>query len=126
MSTKSHDVKLDAARRLQRGERPSDVARACKVSTSTLARWRKSRPHLFEVHEPGSVEHRRAVLLEALETGNLSERLRAVELLERLGQSDGRAPGATTIYVAALDHCPHCGAKLEPVTEEPEEEPDSS
>ncbi len=115
-------MKLDdvqrAAELQRRGYGTSEIAKEIGYSRSTVIRAKASRPDLFEEHDPGSIEHRRAILLQALESGNLAERLRAVELLERLGANE-KPQGSQTIYVVdgydgdSLDvPCRKCGASI--------------
>jgi hypothetical protein len=107
----------------RRGYRSSEIASELGVSKSSVLRARKERPDLFEEpepveHEPGSEEYRRWLLLQTLETGTFAEKLKAEELLRRMSQRPGRY-GSTTIYVADIENCPHCGEPLKPQHVEP-------
>ena len=96
----------------RRGLSRQEVADELDVSARTIQRWAAERPDLFKQHDPGSLEHRRAILLEALETGNLAERLRAVDLLERLGAQEKPRRSGRILVNLGPETCPHCGGSL--------------
>jgi hypothetical protein len=112
----SHDTIRKAADLLSRGHRRVDVARQLGVSSATIDRWRREKPALFETHEPGSPDHVRQVLIDALTRGSLSERVKAADMLQRMGLQGESSPGASvTVIVSELETCPACGERL-PVT----------
>ena len=89
--TRRHSSDIARAGELTRqGVPQKEIAADIGCSTKQIQHWTRDPryAHLLERHEPGSLEHRRSILLAALDSGNLSERLRAVELLERLGVNE--------------------------------------
>jgi hypothetical protein len=95
----------------------SEIAAELQVSRSTVQRAKASRPALFDTHEPGSLEHRRQILLGALDHGSLAEQLRAVELLEKLNAGTGQhgnGSGKVTVHLHGPTYCPACGEHLDP------------
>jgi hypothetical protein len=91
----------------------SEIARELGRSPRTVSRYKRQRPDLFERFEPGSLEHRRVILLRALETGSLSEQLRAAELLDRLSANEKpKGSGRIMVTVVSPETCPHCGNSL--------------
>jgi hypothetical protein len=112
----SHQTTAQRAAELhRRGLSTGEIAAEMKVSLSTVQRAKAARPDLFAEHEPGSREHRRAILLAALDQGSLSEQLRAVELLDKLsaGSQRGNESGRIAVHVHGPRVCPVCGAHLD-------------
>jgi Homeodomain-like domain len=116
MARHSDDI-VKAAELHRQGVPQKDIAAKVGVTTRQLQRWARDARyvHLFERHEPGSTDHRRAILLQALDQGSLSEQLRAVELLGKLGENDKRGSGAqrVAVHLHGPRVCPECGAHLE-------------
>jgi transposase-like protein len=112
----SHDTIRKAAERLNRGHRPVDVARDLGVHPDTIHRWRREKPEMFEQHEEGGREHLRQVLIEALSSGSVGERVRAAEQLDRMGLEGGASPSVTVIVKDdnVPERCPSCGARVRP------------
>jgi hypothetical protein len=116
--TRRHPADIErAAEMTLRGVPQKQIAAEIGCSTKQIQRWAKDPRYekLFAPPpEPGSLEHRRSVLLRALETGSLGEQLRAVELLEKLGANEKRASGSgrITVYVGEHETCPKCGHRL--------------
>jgi hypothetical protein len=98
-------TKARALSLLQRGHSAADVAKLVGASSRTVERWAENMP-------AAPIDPVRAVAEEALATGTLTERLRAGEILLKIGATEKPQGSGRILVNLGPDVCPHCGEAL--------------
>jgi hypothetical protein len=102
----SHATKQRALALLQRGYSASEVGKLVGVRSRTVERWKSDVP-------AQAIDPIRAVADRALDTGTMSEQLRAAEILLKIGATEKpQGSGRVVLNIGGPDVCPHCGESL--------------